>query len=424
MLQTCVTASWPNSLEPEPGVPVPTQPSVLLADDLAPADTALLDPELITAIAIRLGGPTSHTTIIARELGIPCVVAVSGLEEVPSDQCVLVDGSSGIVHLDPDPQEAAERQRTAAQHAAEIARWQGQGRTSDGVGIELLANVQDGAGARTAAQGVAVGIGLFRTELTFLASHTEPSIEEQAAAYKEVLEAFAGQKVVVRTLDAGSDKPLAFIPNQGEENPALGMRGIRVVRQAPEILERQLDAIVEAAGAASAHVMAPMVATPCEARGFAEKCRTRGLIPGVMIEIPAAALRARDVLEEVDFVSIGTNDLAQYTMAADRLSPTLSSLCDPWQPAMLELVRIVCEAGSATGKPVGVCGESAADPLLATVLVGLGVTSLSAASTALPAVGAALGKVDLDTCQKAAAAALDAFDATQARARVREVTGL
>lgn len=410
--------------KPEPGVPVPTEPSVLLADDLAPADTALLDPRVITAIAIRLGGPTSHTTIIARELGIPCVVAVTGLEEILPGQTALVDGSTGVVQIDPDPQEAEQRQRVAAEQAAEIASWRGQGRTRDGIGIELLANVQDGTGARTAAQGVAVGVGLFRTELTFLASHTEPSIEEQATAYAEVLRAFPDQKVVVRTLDAGSDKPLAFMPNQGEENPALGMRGIRVVRESPEILERQLDAIAEAAASEGVHVMAPMVATPREAREFAERCRARGLIPGIMIEIPAAALRARNILDEVDFVSIGTNDLAQYTMAADRLSPVLSNLCDPWQPAMLELVRLICEAGTATGKPVGVCGESAADPLLATVLVGLGVSSLSAASRALPAVGAALSKVDLATCRKGATAALDSFDATQARARVREVTGL
>ncbi len=407
---------------PEPGVPVPRTPSVLLADDLAPADTALLNPDLIEAIAIRLGGPTSHTAIIARQLGIPCVVAVKELDTVTAGTDVLVDGSTGRIVVEPDHGEAKKQKEVAQRQARESAMWQGAGSTSDGHGVELLANVQDGAGARAAAGGVAVGVGLFRTELAFLNSAAEPTVEEQRSAYREVLDAFNGDKVIIRTLDAGSDKPMPFLPYEGEDNPALGVRGLRVAEKNPGILDRQLEAIASASkGATLPWVMAPMVATAQEAKYFAERTRSYGLSPGVMIEVPAAALRCHEILGEVDFVSIGTNDLSQYTMAADRLSPDLAALCDPWQPAVLELIKITCDAGTEAGKPVGVCGEAAADPLLATVLVGLGVTSLSAAHTALPSVGAALSRVDLDTCKEAAARALTANDAMQARALAREV---
>jgi len=244
------------------------------------------------------------------------------------------------------------------------------------------------------------------------------SSDEQARIYREVLDAFQGHKVVIRTLDAGSDKPLRFADHPNEANPALGVRGIRIAAQDSGILDRQLDAIAAAANASGAHpwVMAPMIATAPEAESFAAKVRQRGLVPGVMIEIPAAALQADRILEHVDFVSIGTNDLTQYTMAADRMSAELASLTDPWQPAVLSLVARTAEAGSAAGKPVGVCGEAAADPLLACVLVGLGVTSLSCAAAAVSAVGARLASVSLDDCLRAAQAVLATTDPVSARA--------
>ena len=218
----------------------------------------------------------------------------------------------------------------------------------------------------------AEGVGLLRTELSFLGHAEEPSVDEQAKGYAEVFEAFAGRKVVLRTLDAGSDKPLAFATLPDEANPALGVRGLRIARRDPGLLERQLDAVAEAARATSSTpwVMAPMVATVAEAADFAAQVRARGLVPGVMIEVPSAALLADRLLEHVDFLSIGTNDLSQYTLAADRLSADLADLTDPWQPALLLLVSMTAEAGRRRGKPVGVCGEAAADPLLACVLVG------------------------------------------------------
>ena len=408
---------------PEPGIPQPAQPSVLLADDLAPADTAGLDPAKVVALATRLGGPTSHTAIIARQLGIPCVVAVPGLDAVPEGVLVLVDGGTGEVVVSPDVEAAAARVRAAADELAAVAGWSGPGRTADGVEVQVLANVQDGAGARAAAGTPAEGVGLFRTELCFLDRDREPTVEEQASIYAEVLEAFAGRKVVLRTLDAGSDKPLAFATPPDEPNPALGVRGLRIALDDPGILDRQLDAVALAAQRTGADVwvMAPMVATTGEAEFFASRVRERGLTPGIMVEVPAAALLADRMLRHVDFVSIGTNDLSQYTMAADRLSSELAVLTDPWQPALLALVERTAAAGRAAGKPVGVCGEAAADPLLGCVLAGLGVTSLSAAASSVAGVGARLGQVTMAACEEAATAALAAETPAEARAAARTV---
>lgn len=409
----------------EPGVPAPIGPAILCADDLAPADTAGLDPRVVIGLATSLGGPTSHTAIIARQLGIPCVVAVSGLDDVEVGTSVLLDGGLGSVTVSPDPAEAARKVEASDAEAAAAAGWTGPGATADGHPIAILANVQDGDAARAALQTPAQGIGLFRTELCFLNRDTEPGVDEQAHIYGEVLGAFAGHKVVIRTLDAGSDKPLKFAGQTGEANPALGVRGIRVAEGNPGLLDRQLDAIAAAAIKAgnAPWVMAPMIATPVEARRFAERARARGLVAGVMIEVPAAALLADRILEQVDFVSIGTNDLAQYTMAADRMSAELAQLTDPWQPAVLALVAQTARAGLAAGKPVGVCGEAAADPLLACVLVGLGVTSLSTAATAIGGVGAKLATVTHRQCQEAANLVLVTASADEARTTARDLLG-
>jgi phosphotransferase system enzyme I (PtsI) len=413
---------------PEPGVPLPDVPSVLLADDLAPADTAGLDPALVVALATTLGGPTSHTAIIARQLGLPCVVAVDGLDVVGAGAMVLVDGTRGTVTVAPDPAAAAEAVASAKREAELAAKWTGPGATSDGHAVAVLANVQDGAAARSARETPAEGVGLFRTELCFLNRDTEPSVDEQAQIYGEVLGAFAGHKVVVRTLDAGSDKPLKFAGHSSdtpEANPALGVRGIRIAEGNPGILARQLDGIAAAAESTgnAPWVMAPMIATADEAKRFAAQVRSRGLTPGVMVEVPAAALLADRILEHVEFLSIGTNDLAQYTMAADRMSAELATLTDPWQPAVLALVAMTVRAGTAVGKPVGVCGEAAADPLLACVLTGLGVSSLSAASAAVNGVGAKLSQVTLQQCRDAADTVLATRSAADARAAALAVLG-
>ncbi len=403
---------------PEPGVPKPTSPIVLCAQDLAPADTAGLDPTMIKALVTRFGGPTSHTAIIARQLGIPCIVAASDLESVVEGAPILVDGTSGIITLSPDPAQAQELVKQDAALREEIRGWAGPAQTADGVHVQLLANVSDGAAARKASTSPAEGVGLYRTELSFLTAQTEPSVAEQAAIYSEVFSAFPGQKVVVRTLDAGSDKPVPFANHEEEENPALGVRGIRLGWKNPGLVERQLDAIAQAAednGVEKPWVMAPMVATVDEAFEFAQKCRERDLTPGIMVEVPAVGIMPDAFLKEVDFFSIGTNDLTQYTMASDRMSSSLAMLTDPWQPAVLRLVQNAAAAGQRVNKPVGVCGEAAADPLLACVLIGLGITSLSMAVNAIPAVGVQLGKVSLQKCQQVAAQVVESRNSRDAK---------
>jgi phosphoenolpyruvate-protein phosphotransferase (PTS system enzyme I) len=412
--------------EPEPGVPVPEVPSVLLAVDLAPADTAGLDASSVVALVTAKGGPTSHTAIIARQLGIPCVVGAHGAVDVPVGTWLLVDGTTGEVTVEPDADRAASLVETARAAREALAQWSGPGRTADGTSVKLLANVADGTSAALAAAGPVEGVGLFRTELSFLNRKEEPSVEEQAEIYASVLEPFRDERyVVVRTLDAGSDKPIAFATLEGEENPALGVRGLRLSFGNPGLMERQLEGIARAARRTGTEtwVMAPMVATVAEAVDFAARVRTHGLKAGVMVEIPSAALLAHQMLDVVDFLSIGTNDLTQYTMAADRMATDLAHLTDSWQPAVLQLIAITAEAGTQVGKPVGVCGEAAADPLLATALVGMGITSLSMALAAVRPVGAQLAAVSMDTCERAAEAALGAVDPMAARAAVHAVLG-
>ena len=414
--------------EEEPGLPQVNGEVVLFADDLSPADTAALDTNHFVALVTELGGPTSHTAIIARQLNVPCIVAVgSNLNDIKAGDRVLVDGALGTITLNADPEIAVAAVAESKLLAERIAQWRGPAETKDGHRVQLLANVQDGNAARIASDTQAEGIGLFRTEMCFLSALEEPSVDEQAEVYKKVLERFPNSKVVVRSLDAGSDKPVAFATMADEMNPALGVRGLRVARANEPLLTRQLDAIAKAVKElgrdenAPTWVMAPMVATAREAKWFAGLCAERGLVAGAMIEVPAAALMADKIMPHLDFVSIGTNDLTQYTMAADRMSPQLAYLTDPWQPAVLRLIQHTCEEGKRTNTAVGVCGEAAADPLLACVLAGLGVNSLSSASTAIAGVGAQLSAIDFDTCVKAAEAAINAEGATEARQKVRDI---
>ncbi|MDR7278485.1 phosphoenolpyruvate--protein phosphotransferase [Catenuloplanes atrovinosus] len=401
---------------PMPGVPQPGHPYVLAARDLAPADTADLDPRQVVGLITADGGPTSHTAILARALGLPAVVSCKGVLEVADGTLVTLDGTSGHVETGVSEETVTSVRNAAAEALKTISGTTGPGRTSDGHAVALLANV--GSGKDAAAATDAEGVGLFRTELLFLDRTREPGLDEQVAAYREVFAAMAGRRVVIRTLDAGADKPLPFLHQDGEPNPALGVRGLRIARQRPEVLTTQLAAIAQAAIQTDADVwvMAPMVSTVAEAAEFAALVHEAGLPKaGVMIEVPAAALRAEKLLGVVDFLSIGTNDLSQYTFAADRQVGTLAELLDPWQPALLQLIAACGAAGKATGKSVGVCGEAASDPALAPVLAGLGITSLSMSARALPAVRASLAAHSLAECERLAAAVLDAEDPVHAR---------
>ncbi|MFC8921392.1 phosphoenolpyruvate--protein phosphotransferase [Cellulosimicrobium sp. NPDC057127] len=405
---------------PAPGVPEHAEPFVLVAPDLAPSATAALDPTRVLAIVTDGAGPTSHTAIVANAMGIPAVVAAAGASAaLAAEDLVLVDGSAGTVVVDPSP----EAVRAARERALEVRTFDGTGRTRDGHRVQLLANVGDPAGAAPAAAAGAEGVGLFRSEFCFLDRQDPPSVEEQVSAYRTVLREFPGRKVVVRTLDSGADKPLHFLSAPEEENPALGVRGLRTAARWPGLLEDQLAAIAQAAAAEEAEVwvMAPMVSTVGETEWFVERCHAHGLdVAGVMVEVPSAALLAGPILARAAFASIGTNDLTQYTMAADRLLGSLAELSDPWQPAVLRLVAATCEGGAQQGRPVGVCGEAASHPALAVVLVGLGASSLSMTARAIADVGALLREVDLDDCRRVARLALDAESAADARAVVRE----
>ena len=404
-----------------PGLPPMTEPSVVVAADLAPADTATLDLDHVVAIVTELGGPTSHTAIIAAQLDLPCIVRVAGSLELADGDEIAVDAAHGTVTVDPDDSLREAIIGRAKARAALKESGGGPGRTKDGKAVQLLANVGKVDDAVKAAKEDVEGVGLFRTEVLFLERKTAPTVEEQTKSYTEVFRAFGDRKVVIRTLDAGADKPLAFAPSEEEENPALGVRGLRMDKRFPQLLDDQLTAIAAAAKATDAKVwvMAPMVSTVHEAAAFEQRVKSHGLpVGGIMIEVPAAALRGTHLIEKVDFFSIGTNDLTQYAMATDRMAGELAELLDPWQPAVLDLIALAGAAGQGADKPVGVCGEAARDPLLALVLVGLGITSLSMAPNGVPGVRYALARTTLAQCQEMAAAARGAIDAAGARAAV------
>lgn len=410
---------------PAPGIPPLPGPSVLVARDLAPADTATLEPSTALALVTEEGGPTSHTAILARSLGVPAVVGCTGAAGLVDGTLVRVDGTAGTVAV-----VAAGTAVGVDPSAAGPAVVSGPVTTLDGHRVAVVANIADARDAARAAAVGAEGVGLLRTELTFLSASSEPAEADQRAGYAATMAPLSrllgpGLPVTARTLDAGADKPVPFLAMAPEVNPALGVRGQRLFDQnvldRDGVLDRQLAALVGGAADAGVRlkVMAPMVSTPAEARRFVARARAHGAVEvGVMIEVPAAVLLAPELLAEVDFVSVGTNDLTQYVFAADRQSGPLAAFNDPWQPAVLRLLDQLGRAAAVTGTPVGVCGEAAADPDLAAVLVGLGVTSLSASPAALPAVATRIAGLDLAVCRRAAAAAVAAPDAASARAAV------
>src|SRR5699024_5234397 len=357
--------------EQAPGIPQVEEPFVLTAIDLAPADTATLDPTRVIALVTSDGGPQSHTAILARQLGLPAIVAAKSIHEFADGTEVFVDAGLGTI-----TDEVTEEHHRFAEAWTELQKNPltydgGGGVLEDGTRVQLLANIGGAADAEKAAEANADGVGLFRTEFLFLDREDEPGVEEQTAAYAETFAHLPGKKVVVRTIDAGADKPLPFLTDADEPNPALGARAYRTSWEKRSVLTNQLDAIAAAAARseASPWLMAPMIATVNETEDFAALCRERGLEPaGIMVETPSAAITADRHLTACDFASIGTNDLTQYTMAADRQLGSLAHLNNPWQPAVLALGKATCDGartaggdpeafGESANKPVGVCGE-------------------------------------------------------------------
>lgn len=419
--------------EQAPGIPDAAEPFVLLAIDLAPADTATLDPDKVIALVTSDGGPQSHTAILARQLGLPAIVAAKGIDAIADGTEVFVDGARGVIS-----DEVGDRERELSEAWARLQEnpltYEGGGAVlADGTRMAMLANIGNAKDAEKAAAANADGVGLFRTEFLFLDREDEPTVEEQTAAYAAAFAHFSGKKVVVRTIDAGADKPLPFLTDADEPNPALGVRAYRTSWAKRSVLTNQLDAIAAAAQASEAKVwvMAPMISTVEDVEDFIGMCRERSIAPaGIMVETPSAAVTADRMLAACDFASIGTNDLTQYTMAADRMLGSLAHLNNPWQPAVLSLVGATCTGARAAGgdpeafgdtanKPVGVCGEAAGDPALAVVLVGLGVNSLSMTPRSLPAVAKVLSSVSLEDAKRLAQAAVSARTADEAKDAVR-----
>ncbi|MEX0834657.1 MAG: phosphoenolpyruvate--protein phosphotransferase, partial [Nitriliruptor sp.] len=361
--------------------------SIVVAHDLAPVDTAGLDPTQVAGLVLEAGSRTSHAAILARAIGVPAVVAVTGvLDAVEDGQVLGIDGDEGTVHLGEAAVRDAGLRGRAEAAAAErdrlaVLAGDGPGATADGHRIELAANIGSVADLRTALAAGAQGVGLLRTEFEVLDQHEAPTEDEQYERLREAVDLLDGGKLVVRTFDLGADKPARFLPVEAEENPALGVRGIRLARAHPELLDAQLRAVRRAADHGPVAVMAPMVATLAEVRWFIARAEAAGLRDagvelGVMIEVPAAVLTADAFAAELDFLSIGTNDLTQYLHAADRQNGALAALQDPFAPAVLRAVQQVCDAASAPARRVGVCGEAAGVPAWALEAVGLGVTEL------------------------------------------------
>lgn len=413
-----------------PEIPHLEYPFVLIARDLSPADTTDLKPGQVLALVTEEGGPTSHTAIIARTLAIPAVVACKGVVEAAKKDTsgkVGVDARGGLVTFDPTAELETELAALSASISVRRSKKAVRGRngyeTTDGISIPIYANIGRLSDIDVAINAGADGVGLLRTELLYLDRQTPPTLEEQRDIYTKAFTPFAGKRVVIRTLDAGADKPMAFINFAAEPNPALGVRGYRTIAIDRELLTTQLQAIADAIKVTSADVwvMAPMITLPEEAENFVALAKSLGIkTAGVMIEVPAAVLLADEITSVSNFVSIGTNDLGQYLHAADRESAALAHFNDPWQPALLNAVHRVATSGSANNCPVGVCGEAASDPTLAAVLVGLGVTSLSCNVSTIEDVAIAMTQLSHLEMREAANAALRARNARDAKGFARE----
>ena len=386
---------------------------IVIADELTPGEAAGLDVGDAWAVATARGGATSHAAILARALGIPAVVGLGdAVLSITEATQLILDGDAGTLDVDPDSDAVAEqeqrRQAAAAERERLAARAAEPGALSDGRRIEVFANVGSAAEARVAVEHGAEGVGLLRTEFLFLDRATAPDEEEQVEALTAIARALQGRPLIVRTLDAGADKPLPFLQLQAEDNPFLGVRGIRLSLARPELLRTQLRAILRVAADHPVKVMFPMVAMLDEllaARALLDELGG-ALEVGVMVEVPALALQADEMAPHVDFFSIGTNDLAQYAMAAERGNAALAGLLERSLPAVLALIAHVTAAAEAHGRWVGVCGELAGDPEAAVLLAGLGVTELSMAAGRIAAVKAALREVDWDAAAAAARSAL------------------
>ncbi|WNG59293.1 phosphoenolpyruvate--protein phosphotransferase [Archangium gephyra] len=396
----------------------PEQPYILVADDVGPSDVARLDTAKVRGLVTARGGATSHSAILARALGIAAVVGAGArVLALASGVELIVDGEGGRVVAAPTPERRQRTERRIEEQEvlrrAAHARRHEEARTRDGHRVEVAANLGNTAHAADAVERGAEGIGLLRTEFVFMEHSEAPDLATQIAEYGEAFDALVGRPLVARTLDVGGDKPLSYWPMPHEENPFLGVRGIRLTLMRPEVLETQLRALLMAAGTRPVRIMFPMIKDIEEFRaGKAIFDRVQAEVKaadvqlGVMIEVPSCALLAPTLAKEADFFSIGTNDLTQYTLAIDRGHPQLSAQSDAMHPAVLRLIQLTVEAAHAEGRWVGVCGELGSDPQAIPVLVGLGVDELSVSSRRVPLVKAAVRELTLPRARELAGLAL------------------
>lgn len=408
-----------------------SEPAILVARELTPSDTASLDRSLVLGLVTEAGGPTSHTAILAQAMGIPAVVGCSGLlDQVNDGDWLLVDGGDGTVAVNPDPalvsRVRARQRQEQRQDVLEQGLDQLPAQTQDGVSVTLAANIGGPDDVPAALKAGADGVGLFRTEFLFLQRTTLPDEEEQYRAYRSVLATMAPRQVIIRTLDVGGDKEMPALELAPEANPFLGLRAIRLCLARPELFKSQLRAILRAAVHGSPAIMFPMVATVEDVQAAkalldeaAAELKAEGVpyrrdIPlGAMIEIPAAAICADQIAPEVDFFSIGSNDLIQYTLAVDRGNLQVADLYQPYHPAVVRLLRMVAEAGERSGRWVGICGQMGGDPLAVPLLLGLGIREISTAPGRIRQIRRIIRSVTTESVQNLVDEALTAASADQ-----------
>ncbi len=403
-----------------------SEPVILIARDLQPSQTASLNKQMVHGFITEMGNTTSHTAIIARTLGIPAIVgAIGALDEIADGQVVALDGATGEVFIEPNEGQLSELENrkiafNKQQNVYETVRGL-ESKTLDGVTVEVAGNIGKAKDVSLIVDNDGEGIGLFRSEFVFMDRTTAPTEEEQFEAYKHVLETMAGRPVIIRTLDAGGDKHIPYLNIEEEMNPFLGYRAIRICLVDTELFKTQLRAILRASVFCKAKIMFPMIARIEEVKRAKEilaqvksELSTEGIrfdadIPvGIMIEVPSAAMMADVLIDEVDFFSIGTNDLTQYTLAADRMNENLGDLYSTYEPAVLRLIRKVIEAGNNTGKMVGMCGEAASDPKLIPLWLGMGMDEFSVSPSKILATRYHIRKLAKETLQPLVTAVLSA----------------
>ena len=387
---------------------------VVVAGDLTPSDTAQLNRKYVKAFVTDIGGRTSHSAIMARSLEIPAIVGTKEITSLAKDgDLIIIDGLSGDVFLNPSEDVVAEYRAKAEAFAAQQAEWEklkdADTFTKDGHQVELAANIGTPKDLEGVIHNGAEGVGLYRTEFLYMDSHDMPTEEDQFEAYKAVLEGMNGKPVVVRTMDIGGDKELPYLPLPHEMNPFLGYRAIRISLNEPEMFRTQLRALLRASVYGKLRIMFPMIATLNDFRGakallLEEKAKlvaegiavSDDIQVGIMIEIPAAAVLAHQFAKEVDFFSIGTNDLIQYTMAADRMNERVSYLYQPYNPSILTLIKHVIDSAHKEGKWAGMCGEMAGDQTAVPLLVGLGLDEFSMSASSVLKTRSLISKLTLE----------------------------